>query len=97
MMNDSKISKKIQATKLFSDAQKVDVLVALADASEADKAKLEAGIDAFDEQYEKTIAKHTQQIKSILGHALKDAMPEDKKAQEEALQVVTTGLGLLSA
>lgn len=96
-MNDSKISKKIQATKLFSDAQKVDVLVALTDASEADKAKLEAGIDAFDEQYAKAIEKHAQQIKSILGHALNHASPEEKTAQEEALQVINTGLGLLSA
>lgn len=96
-MSDSRIHRKIQATKLFTDAQKVELLVLLADAGDDDKAKLEAGIDAFDTQYAAAITKHTQQIQSILGHVLKDASPEEHKAQEEALQIINTGLGLLSA
>jgi len=97
MMSDLKINKKIQATKLFTDAQKVDILVALADASDEDKAKLEAGIDAFDQHYSSAIAKHAQQIRSILGHTTKDMPPEEKKQYEEALRVVDVGLGILSA
>lgn len=96
-MNDLMINKKIQATKLFTDAQKVDILVALADASDEDRAKLEAGIDAFDAQYSSAITKHAQQIRSILGHTTKDMSPEEKKQHEEALRVVDVGLGILSA
>lgn len=95
-MNDLRINKKIQATKLFSDAQKVDVLVAMAEASEEDKAKLEAGIDAFDREYQAAITKHTQQIRSLLGHTTKDMSPEEKKKHEESLGLINAGLGLLS-
>jgi hypothetical protein len=96
-MNDSTIYKKIQQTKLFSDAQKVEVLVAVADASPEDIAKLEAGIDVFDEQYGNAIAKHVAQIQSLLGHTVKDMTPEEKKEQQAALRTIGTGLGLLSS
>ena len=42
---------------MFSDAQKVSLLVQLADASEEDKRKLEEGIDAFDREYKATMEK----------------------------------------
>lgn len=96
-MSDSKIHRKIQATKLFTDAQKVDILVTLAEASDEDKAKLEAGIDAFDQQYVSSIAKHAQQIRSVLGHATKDMSDEEKAQHEAALRTVDVGLGILSA
>jgi hypothetical protein len=96
-MNDSTIYKKIQQTKLFSDAQKVEVLVAVADASPEDIAKLEAGIDVFDEQYRNAIEKHVAQIQSLLGHTVKDMTPEEKKEQQAALRTIGTGLGLLSS
>jgi hypothetical protein len=95
-MNDLMISKKIQSTRLFSDAQKVAVLVAFVEASDADKKKLEAGIDAFDKEYATTVAKHTQQIKSVLGHIHKNAPAQGKADQQEAQDKIDLGLAMLS-
>lgn len=90
------LSKKIQATRLFSDPQKVDLLVKLEDASLADKKKLEAGIDVFDREYAKTVAKHTAQIQSVLGHAVKDMTEEEKKQNEDAIEQIKLGLAFLT-
>lgn len=97
MMSDLTIYKKIQNTKLFSDAQKVALLVAIVDATDEDKAKLGAGIDEFDTRYDNAIKKHTAQIQSLLGHTLKDLTPEEKKAQETALRSIRAGFGLLTS
>lgn len=91
-----KLCKKIQATRLFSDAQKVELLVLLWDASESDKKKLEAGIDAFDAKYAEAVATGTQKIKSVLGHALKDMDPEEKAENQEALDQLSLGLAFLN-
>ena len=50
-MSDLKIRKKIRNTRLFSDSQKIDLLVNLEEASLEDKKKLESGIDMFDREY----------------------------------------------
>lgn len=90
------LCKKIQATRFFSDAQKVDLLVALNDASEADKKKLEAGIDVFDREYEKSVKKHSAQIQSILGHAVKDMTEEERKLNQDAIDEIKLGLAFLT-
>jgi hypothetical protein len=90
------LCKKIQATRLFSDAQKIELLVLLWDASEADKKKLEAGIDAFDAQYEKAVAKGRQKIKSVLGHVEKDMNPAEKAENQAALDQLSLGLAFLN-
>lgn len=89
--------KKIHDTRLFSDPQKVELLAMLEEASEADKRKLEAGIDAFDREYKKAVTKHTAQIKSILGHAVKDMTPEERKLNQDALDEIKLGLAFLNA
>lgn len=90
------LNKKIQATRLFSDPQKVDLLVKLEDASEEDKKKLEAGIDAFDQAYAKAVVKHSAQIRSILGHAVKDMPEEEKKLNQDAIDELKLGLAFLA-
>lgn len=90
------LCKKIQKTRLFSDPQKVDLLVALEDASEADKQKLEAGIDAFDREYARSVKKHSAQIQSIIGHAVKDMTEEERKLNQDAIDEIKLGLAFLS-
>lgn len=90
------LSKKIQQTRLFSDPQKVEIFVALETATDEDKKKLEAGIDAFDHAYAKTVAKHRVQIESILGTAMKDMTEEEKKLNGDAIQEMKLGLAFLT-
>ncbi len=72
------------------------MLVLLWDASEADKKKLEAGIDAFDAKYTEAVATGTQKIKSVLGHALKDMTDEEKAENQDALDQLSLGLAFLN-
>lgn len=95
-MSDLRIRKKIQASRLFGDTQKVDLLVQLEEASDEDKKKLEEGIDVFDREYEAAIKKHSQQVRSLLGHAVKNMSDAEKKAHQEALDTVDFGLALLT-
>ncbi len=90
------LCKKIQATKLFSDAQKVDLLVAVNEASAEDKQKLEEGIDAFDAAYATAVAKHSAQIQSLLGHVVKDMSEEAKVLNQDAIEEIKLGLAFLS-
>lgn len=96
-MTSKWIAKKIQKTKLFSDSQKVDIFVALEGASEADKQKLEAGIDAFDREYERSVKKHSAQIQSIIGHAVKDMSEEERKQNQDAIDEIKLGLAFLTS
>lgn len=90
------LSKKIQKTRLFSDPQKLELLVGLESASEADKKKLEAGIDAFDAAYAKAVVKHGAQIQSVLGHAEKDMSEDEKVRNAEAIAEINIGLALMT-
>ncbi len=91
MTTDATIRKKIKETRLFSDSQKVELLVVLPDASDEDKTKLLAGIEAFDTDYARAVKQGTQKIKSVLGHATKDMTDEEKIAFDQDL-VVNVGL-----
>lgn len=86
---------KVKSTKLFTDAQKVDILVALPSSSPEDQKKLEAGIDLFDSAYTQLIDRYTAQIQSVLGHIEKDASSEDVDTQI-AIEEMKLGLDLLS-
>lgn len=89
------LTKKIQKTRLFSDPQKIDLLVKLEDASAEDKRKLEAGIDTFDREYARAVTKHTAQIQSILGHAVKDMSEEERRDNQDAIDEIKLGLAFL--
>lgn len=97
MTNDSKIKKKIRNTKLFTDAQKVELLVGLEEITPAEKRQLEEVIDVFDAQYRQAVEKHVQQIRSLLGHLTKHMTNEQKKKYQDTLDEIKLGLSLLSA
>ena len=90
------LSKKTQATRLFSDAQKVDLLVALPEASEEDKMKLEEGIDTFDREYKKAITKRSHEIRSLVSQAVNNMDDSDKAKSKDALDELELGFALLA-
>lgn len=94
-MNLKAVSKKIRFTRLFSDAQKVEILSMLPEASKDDVGKLEAGIDAFDKQFKATIEKRSREIMSLLTDLMKDMPEEEKKKHREAIDEITMGLALI--
>jgi len=94
-MTLANLSKKIQQTRLFSDAQKVDLLVKLNEASAEDVKKLEAGIDVFDREYKEAIDKRSKEILELLASLLKDMSAEEKKKHQEAIDEMVMGMALL--
>lgn len=68
----------------------------LEESSSDDKKKLEEGIDVFDREYSRAVNKHTAQIESILGHAIKDMSEEERKMNQDALDELKLGLALLT-
>lgn len=91
----AKLSKKIQNTRLFSEAQKVDLLVKLNEASAEDIRKLEAGIDVFDREYKEAIEKRSREILELLGELLKGKSSEEKKKYQDAVDEMVMGMALL--
>ena len=96
-MNLKQLRNKIQTTRLFSDPQKVELLVKLEDASEEDQKKLEAGIDVFDREYGKRMAKRKAEMQALLGEMVEDMTEEDAKLNQEAISEIVVGLGLLTS
>ncbi len=91
----SMIHKKIQQTRLFSDAQKVNLLVQLADASEDDTRKLEEGIDAFDCEYKDTMEKRGEEILALLTTIMKDMPEDEKKKNQDVIDEIVMGAAIL--
>lgn len=89
------LCKKIQNTRLFSDAQKVKLLVILDDAGKEDVAKLEEGIDTFDREYAKVVVKRGQEIRALLTTIMKDMPEEERKKNQDAIDEMAMGLSLL--
>lgn len=96
-MNLKQIRNKIQKTRLFSDPQKVELLVRLDDASEEDQKKLESGIDVFDHEYEKRMAKRKAEMQALLGEMVEDMTDEEAKLNQKAIAEMVVGLGLLTS
>lgn len=94
-MNLKGISRKIQHTKLFSDAHKVELFAMLPEASKEDITKLEKGIDAFDREYERTIQVHTREISMLLKDMFKRMSNEEKEKYQDAVDELGMGLALL--
>lgn len=91
------LCKKIRDTKLFNDAQKVELMAALEDASTTDKKRLEAGIDIFDREHKKAVEKHSAQLRSLLGHLERTMSEEDRKANKDAIDEMKLGLTFLTS
>jgi predicted outer membrane protein len=89
------VSKKLQKTRLFSDGQKVDLFVKLAEASDEDIAKLEEGIDAFDRAYEKAMNRRSKEALKALETVLSDMSPEEKQRNQDTIDEIVMGIALL--
>ena len=89
------IHKKIQQTRLFSDAQKVSLLVQLADASEEDRQKLEEGIDAFDREYKASMEKRGEEVLELLTTLMKNMSEDERKKNQDTIDEVVMGTALL--
>lgn len=94
-MNLKQLRIKIQKTRLFSDAQKVELLVKLEDASEEDQKKLEAGIDVFDREYSKRMAKRKKEMQALLGEMVERMTEEEAKLNQDAIAEMVVGVNLL--
>lgn len=89
------LCKKIQHTRLFSDAQKVKLLVELEDASKEARLKLEEGIDTFDREYASVLKKRGAEISTLLTTIMKDMPEEERKKNQDAIDEVVMGFSLL--
>lgn len=96
-MTSEKIYKKVQQTRLFSDAQKIDILAKLPQASAADVAKLEAGIDVFDAEYAKIMKRRGDEIAATVNDALKDLSLEELRDNRGSVNEILTGLAVLTS
>lgn len=97
MTSKSMIHKKIQQTRLFSDAQKVSLLVRLADASEEDTRKLGEGIDAFDREYKASMEKRGEEILELITTLMKDMSEEDRKKNQDTIDDIVMGTAILQS
>ncbi|MEK7577694.1 MAG: hypothetical protein AAB492_03730 [Patescibacteria group bacterium] len=95
-MNLKQLRNTIQTTRLFSDAQKVDLLVKLDEASLEDQTKLEAGIDVFDREYEKRMAKRKEEMQALLGEMVEGMTEEEATLNQQAIAEIVVGMGLLT-
>ena len=82
---------------MFSDAQKVSLLVQLADASEEDKRKLEEGIDAFDREYKATMEKRGEEVLELLTTIMKDMPEEERKKNQDTIDDIVMGTAILQS
>ena len=94
-MNLKAVSHKLKNTRLFSEAQKVELFALLPDASEEDLRKLEAGIDVFDAKYASSIQKHSRDIMEALSTIMKDMPPEERDLYRDDVDEIAMGLALL--
>jgi len=96
-MNLKWIHNKIKHTRLFSDAQKVELMALLPDASAEDIRKLGDGIDAFDTRYTHSTARHGKKIQQILADLMHDVPKEDRASYQEAIDEIAMGTELLKS
>ena len=94
-MNLKQVSDKIQHTRLFSDAQKVKLLVLLSDASDEDRKKLAEGIDAFDREYKASMEKRSQEVVDLLTTIMKDMPMNEREKHQDAIDDIFIGTALL--
>ena len=95
-MNLKEVSQKLKNTRLFSEAQKVELFALLPEASEEDIRKLEAGIDAFDAQYASSIKKHSQEVMDALTTIMKNIPENERQQYQDEVDEIAMGLALLT-
>lgn len=94
-MTGNTLKKKIQYTRLFSDVEKIELLVRLDELSGGDRNVLEETIDGFDAKYTASVGSLAHDIDKGLT-SLDQSLSEEEKAQiGDATLAVKAGLGML--
>ncbi len=91
------VHNKLKNTRLFSDAQKVELFALLPDATEEDIRKLEEGIDAFDRRFHQTVARRGRQIQELLTDVVSHMSEEDREKNQSAIDELNLGLAILAS
>ncbi len=94
-MTDIALKKKIQHTRLLSDAEKIELLVRFDELSYDDRKALEETIEGFDTQYAASSGVLKDEMQKGIAVLQEDVSEEEKVQTEDAIAVTQLGLGLL--
>lgn len=86
---------KIQNTNLFSDEDKIAILVAIDTYEESDRTKLEAIIDEFDAAQKTAVSEYKKSVDMVLNSVVEKAKPLDKKRFQSAAGSIRQGVDTL--
>ena len=86
---------KIQHTTLFSDEDKVAILIAVDTYSADDIKALEGIIDEFDTKHQDAVSEYKKSVYGVLDTIVAKASPTDKKRFQNASSDVRTGVEAL--
>jgi len=92
-MSNKAVKEKIQSTRLFSDAEKIALLVRWDELLEEEIQKLEKVIDVYDQRYSQLVAGLKHEVEESLG----SLGPNDSQELEDAQTLIRAGLGTLSS
>lgn len=94
-MTDTTVKKKIQHTRLFSDTEKIELLVRLDKLPDSDRLALEEAIDGFDAKYTTSVHTLTDSIDKGITSLDRELSEQEKAQIADAALVVKAGLGML--
>lgn len=89
------LKRKIQHTRLFSDTEKIELLVLLDELSAEDRRALEETIDGFDAKYVSSAGALKDDVQKGLTALNHDLSEEEKVQMEDAVMATQLGLWLL--
>lgn len=93
-MSNNSLKGKIQSTRLFSDAEKIAILVRLEEFSEDEVKKFEGIIDVYDRKHSQLVARLKTEVETSLG-----SLDPDQDSQEvgDAQVLIRAGIHTLSS
>lgn len=91
----SQLNQKIETTTLFSDEDKIAILAAVDDYSEADKKALGDIIDEFDAKHRNAVSEYKTSVQHVLDDIVKKAAPKETKRYQQASYTIRKGIDAL--
>lgn len=89
------LKQKIKDTVLFSDEDKIVILIAVDRYSAEDIKALEAIIDEFDDKHQEAISEYKKSVYGVLDDIVQKAKPQDKKRFQDASSTIRSGVDML--
>lgn len=89
------LKRKIQHTRLFSDTEKIELLVRLDELSAEDRRALEETIDGFDTNYAASVDALKDDVQKGFTALNQDVSEEEKAQMKDAVMATQLGLWLL--